>query len=122
MKKQVAFFEIPSVDFNRAVKFYELVLGISFNAMDFGHEKMAFFPEESGKCPGAISYTPDFNPSKDGVLISFSVESIETSLDNVVKSGGKRIIPKTKIEAERVGYFATFIDSEGNSIGLYSDK
>ncbi|MBS5796533.1 MAG: VOC family protein [Dysgonomonas mossii] len=122
MKKQVAFFEIPSVDFNRAVKFYELVLGISFNAMDFGHEKMAFFPEKSGKCPGAISYTPDFNPSKDGVLISFSVESIETSLDNVVKSGGKRIIPKTKIEAEGVGYFATFIDSEGNSIGLYSDK
>ena len=48
MKKLVAFFEIPSVDFNRAVKFYELVLGISFNAMDFGHEKMAFFPEESG--------------------------------------------------------------------------
>ena len=71
---------------------------------------------------GAISYAPNFNPSKDGVLISFSFESIEKALDNIVKSGGKRIIPKTKIEAEGVGYFATLIDREGNSIGLYLYK
>ena len=48
---------------------------------------------------GAISYAPNFNPSKDGVLISFYFESIETTLENVVKSGGKRIILKIKIEA-----------------------
>lgn len=122
MKRLVAFFEIPSLDFNRAVKFYQSVFGLSINPMDFGHEKMAFFPEESGKCPGAISYAPNFKPSKDGVLISFSVESMETALTNIEKNGGKAVTPKTKIEAEGMGYFATFIDSEGNSIGLYSDN
>lgn len=122
MKRLVAFFEIPSVDFNRAVTFYESVLGLKINARDFGHEKMAFFPEESGKCPGAISYTPDFRPSKDGVLISFSVESMETALTKIEENGGEIMIPKTKIEAETMGYFATFIDSEGNNIGLYSDN
>lgn len=122
MKRLVAFFEIPSVDFNRAVTFYESVFGLKINARDFGHEKMAFFPEESGKCPGAISYAPDFRPSKDGVLISFSVESMEIALIKIEENGGKTVIPKTKIEAETMGYFATFIDSEGNNIGLYSDN
>ena len=122
MKRLIAFFEIPSVDFKRAVKFYESVFGLKLNAMDFGREKMAFFPEESGKYAGAISYASDFKPSKDGVLISFSVESMEIALSNIEKNGGEIIIPKTKIEAETMGYFATFTDSEGNRVGLYSNQ
>ena len=94
MKRLVAFFEIPSVDFNRAIKFYGSVLELSITPMDFGHEKMAFFAEESGKCPGAISYAPDFRPSKDGVLISFSVQNMEAALSSVEQNGGKMVIPK----------------------------
>lgn len=122
MKNLVAFFEIPAVDFMRAVKFYETVLGLKLDAMDFGSEKMAFFPQESGKCPGSISFAPDFKPSKDGVLISFSVESMESALTLVEQNGGNIFSPKTKIEAEGMGYFSIFIDSEGNKVGLYSDK
>lgn len=89
--------------------------------MDFGQEKMVFFPEESEKCPGAISYAPDFKPSKDGVLISLSVENMKIALAKVSQNGGKTVIPKTKIEAEGMGYFATFTDSEGNGISMYSE-
>lgn len=122
MKRLVAFFEIPASDFNRAVKFYETVLDMNLDAMDWGHEKMAFFPQESGKCPGAISYAADFNPSKDGTLVSLTVESMEDALAKIIQNGGAVVIPKTKIEAEGMGYFATFIDSEGNRMGLYSDN
>ena len=55
MKRLVSFFEIPATDFERAVKFYESLFKVTLPSMDCGHEKMAFFPEEEGVCPGAIS-------------------------------------------------------------------
>ncbi len=122
MKNSVAFFEIPAVDFNRAVKFYETILGLKFVVMDCDSEKMAFFPEENGQCPGAVSWAKDFHPSKDGVLIHFSVDDMETAMAAIERNGGVITRPKTKIEAEGRGYFALFIDSEGNRVGLYSEK
>ena len=122
MKKLVAFFEIPAANFERAVTFYESILNCKLSVMDYPTEKMAFFPKESGKCPGAISFAPDFNPSKDGTLISFSVENMEETISCIEKNGGKLITPKTKIEAGGTDYFSVFIDVEGNRVGLYSDK
>lgn len=99
-------------------------LRLNLTPIDCGAEKMAFFPEENGQCPGAISFAADnkFLPSKDGVLISLTVESIEKATESISKLGGKTLIPKTKIEAEGRGYFSVFLDSEGNRVGLYSDK
>ena len=122
MKSLVAFFEIPAENFERAVEFYESILGVQLYAVDCETEKMAFFPEENGKCPGAISWANDFRPSKDGVLINFQVGNMETAMSAIEKNGGKIIQPKTKIEADGRGYFSLFIDSEGNRVGLYSDK
>ncbi len=122
MKNLVAFFEIPAKDFARAVNFYETILNIKLSAMDWETEKMAFFPEENGKCPGSISWTKDFNPSENGVLISLHVENMETAIAAIERNGGKISCSKTKIEAEGMGFFALFIDSEGNRVGLYSDK
>jgi|AGTN01.1.fsa_nt_gi Predicted enzyme related to lactoylglutathione lyase len=124
MKTLVAFFEIPAVDFNRAIQFYETILNAKLTAMDYGHEKMAFFPKEYGLCIGAISWAADnsFLPSENGVLVSLNVESIEKATQSISTLGGKILIPKTKIEAEGRGYFSVFIDCEGNRVGLYSDK
>ncbi|MDH6313476.1 putative enzyme related to lactoylglutathione lyase [Parabacteroides sp. PFB2-10] len=124
MKTLVAFFEIPAADFERAVKFYETVFSVKLASMDCGHEKMAFFPEENGLCPGAISWSSAFNfkPSDQGVLLSLNIESMEAAIQSVEKGGGRILISKTKIEAENRGYFSVFIDSEGNRVGLYSDK
>jgi predicted enzyme related to lactoylglutathione lyase len=122
MKNLVAFFEIPVEDFGQAVKFYETVLGVELDVFDCETEKMAFFPEENGTCPGAISWAKDFRPSKDGVLIHFQVENMETTMTAIEKNGGRITRPKTKIEAEGRGYFSLFIDSEGNRLGLYSDR
>lgn len=124
MKTIVAFFEIPATDFDRATRFYETVLTVKLTTMDCGHEKMAFFPEENGQCPGAISWTADgsFLPSASGVLVSLNVESMETAIDSIKNQGGEILISKTKIEADGRGYFCVFLDSEGNRVGLYSDK
>lgn len=122
MKNLVAFFEIPALDFDRAVKFYEKAFGLELSAMECATEKMAFFPEEGGKCPGAISQAEGFSPSANGVLVSLEVEDMEATLAAVAKLGGKIIQPKTKIEAEGRGYFSIFLDVEGNRVGLYSEN
>lgn len=122
MKRLVSFFEIPCSNFSRAVKFYENVFGIEMSKFDYESEKMAFFPEEDGLSPGAISWAEDFLPSQNGVLISLNCEDITSSLPIVEQNGGKVVIPKTKIEADNRDYFCVFADSEGNHIGLYSDK
>ncbi|MDU1889958.1 MAG: VOC family protein [Dysgonomonas sp.] len=122
MKRLVTFFEIPASDFNRAVKFYETILNIAMPKYDCEHEKMAFFPNEEGKAPGAISWAKDFLPSQGGVLISLNCEDMEKTISLIEANGGKIVIPKTKIEAEDRGYFSVFTDSEGNRIGLYSDN
>jgi predicted enzyme related to lactoylglutathione lyase len=123
MKTIVAFFEIPAVDFDRATKFYETLFGVELTTLDCGHEKMAFFPDENGICPGAVSWAEknSFLPSENGVLVSLNVENMEQSIATIEKNGGRILIPKTKIEADNRGYFAVFIDCEGNRVGLYSE-
>lgn len=122
MKKLVSFFEIPAADLSRAVKFYEAVLNLKLNVLDCGTEKMAFFPEEEEVTPGAISWAADFLPSKNGVLVSLNVEDMEETLSCIKENGGSIVREKTKIESDCRGYFAMFSDSEGNTLGLYSDK
>lgn len=121
MEKLIAFFEIPAADFYRAVKFYETIFNLKLSVYECDREKMAFFME-NGNCIGSISFAKDFPPSEKGTLLSFNCESISETQALIESNGGKIIIPKTKIEAEDMGYFSTFRDSEGNTVGLYSDK
>ena len=120
----VSFFEIPATDFGRAIKFYESLFHVKLEMLDCGHEKMAFFPEENGLCPGSISWSSafEFHPGAQGVLVSLNCEELEDALLYVTEHGGKVLIPKTKIEADDRGYFAVILDCEGNRLGLSSDK
>lgn len=122
MKRIISFFEIPAADFKRAVKFYEAVFNVQLSVMDCETEKMAFFPEEEGECPGSISYAENFRPTGGGVLISLNVEDMEKAIATAEANGGKVSIPKTKILAENRGFFCVIIDSEGNPLGLYSER
>jgi hypothetical protein len=119
MKHLIAWVEIPSDNFERAVNFYSKALNLQLEAMDFGNEKMACFPGDIG----AISYAKDFKPSKNGVLVHFNCENdLDNTIARINDLGGEIVQPKTKIDAEARGYFAVFIDSEGNKVGLYGDR
>jgi len=119
MSKLISWVEIPAADIQRAANFYNAVLDLKLEVLDFGAEKMACFPNGEG----AISLAPGFKPSKDGVIVSFFLNGdMDSTLEKVWNAGGKVTKQKTKIEAEGRGYFALFIDSEGNQLGLYSDN
>lgn len=119
MKKLISWVEIPAENMNRAVNFYNAILGTDLEILDFGEEKMACFPGDEG----AISKAPGFKPSMDGALVSFDMgDNLDRAIETIRTGGGTIIRPKTKIEAEGRGYFATFIDPEGNRVGLYGDQ
>ncbi len=118
MKKIFYWVEIPAVNFERAVKFYNALLGVELASFESETEKMAFLPDDAG----AISWAPDFKPSKDGVLVHLNCGTdIDGWMERIVANGGSIDRPKTKIEAEGRGWFALFIDTEGNRLGLYGE-
>lgn len=118
MKKIFYWVEIPAVNFDRAVNFYSKLLDVELEGIDCGTEKMACLPDDAG----AIFWAPDFKPSKDGVLVSINAENdIDGWIERVKANGGTIDRPKTKIEVEGRGYFALFIDTEGNRLGLYGE-
>ena len=112
----IAWVEIPAKDLNRAVDFYSTLLKTSFQVADYGSEKMAFFPGGEG----AIIEASGYEPSSQGVIVSLTATyDLDTSLELITRSGGKVVVPKTKIEADNRDCFAIFIDTEGNRLGLY---
>lgn len=118
MTTKIGFFEIPAVDFDRAVKFYTEALGFGIDICGCDSEKMGMI--ECENTMGSISKAEGFNPSPDGTMLTFEVDDIDKTLQKVVKAGGRIDRGKTMIEAEGMGYFALFFDTEGNRLGIHS--
>lgn len=120
MKSYLSIFEIPATDFSRAVNFYETILDIKIEKMDMPKMQMGILPYEEQMVTGVIIKGDGYKPSVEGVTIYLNGgENLQIILDKVEKSGGKILMPKT-LHADESGYFAIFIDSEGNKIGLHS--
>ena len=82
---------------------------------------MGFFPAENG-IGGAIVSGPGCVPSEIGPLMYLNGgEDLNNVLSKVNEAGGRVVMEKTFL-SESAGYFAMFIDSEGNRLALHSKK
>ena len=115
----IHWFEIPALDMDRAVKFYNQVLGYAMAPFTMHNCTMAMFPCESA-VGGAICKQDDFQPSKQGSLVYLDCgPDLSVSLAKIEPAGGKVVMPKTAIGEH--GFIALFLDTEGNRVGLHSD-
>lgn len=113
-------FEIPATDISRAINFYEALLNISIEQMDVEDMKMGILPYEGQVVPAIIIQAEGYHPSADGITIYLNAgDDLQVALDKVEKNGGQIILPKTA-HADESGYFALFLDSEGNRMALNS--
>jgi predicted enzyme related to lactoylglutathione lyase len=118
-KDYVSWFEIPAIDFNQAVNFYNHIFGFEMTQNITDVNAMAFFPATSG-IGGAVIAGPGSIPSDKGPLIYLNGgNDLENVLNKVVEAGGRIVMPKTLISVDE-GYFAIFIDSQGNKLALHS--
>ena len=121
MANAINWFEIPATNFERAVRFYIEILSIEMHRETMMGSEMGIFPVDNG-VGGAVVCGEGYEPTDKGSLVYLSGgEDLGAALSRVEKAGGKVIVPKTQISPE-IGYFALFIDTEGNKVALHSPR
>ncbi|WP_202619526.1 VOC family protein [Flagellimonas algicola] len=120
MKSYVSIFEIPATDISRAINFYENILNIKIEKFEMPDMEMGILPYEEQLVTGVITKGEGFQPSADGTTIYLNGgDNLQPILNKVQESGGQILVPKTP-HADEMGFFALFLDSEGNKMGLHS--
>ena len=120
MNSFISIFEIPATEISRAVDFYQAILDIHIVKMEFPEMQMGIFPYEEQMVTGVIMKAEGYTPSASGVTIYLNGgDDLQVILDKVEKNGGEIIVPKS-LHADESGFFAVFLDSEGNKMGLHS--
>lgn len=118
MRTYVSMFEIPATDISRACDFYEALLGIQIERMEVEGMQMGIWPTQGQIVSGVLIQAGGYTPSAEGVTMYLNAgDNLQAALDQVEKHGGKVIAPKTA-HADGSGFFAIFLDSEGNKMAL----
>ncbi|WP_375753850.1 VOC family protein [Vibrio sp. HN007] len=114
-------FEIPAIDFQRAINFYQTVFDVEIVECEMNELKQGLFPhDDKALVSGSIVCGENYTPSTQGTMVYLNGgEDLSISLSKVESSGGKILLPKVHLGPE-IGYIAHFTDTEGNRIGLHS--
>ena len=135
LKQIIRWFEIPANDFKRATNFYTNVFGIELNLVELNGIRHGIFKLNEGQITGAI-VDAGGSEVKSGVVLFFEGDPTISDLERkIVANGGQilvsktliknkveegqYIIPKNFIDGSNLGYFAYFLDTEGNKMGLF---
>ena len=122
MKQVINWFEIPAVDFDRAVGFYENIFSTKLRREELNGMKLGIFPYEAPGPSGAVCKMANLQPGPAGTLIYLDASpDVAPVLARVNANGGKVVLDKTLVNDD-IGYIGIFIDSEGNRVGVHARK
>jgi len=120
MKNLISIVEIPVTDFSRAVTFYQAILGFKIEEMEMDGVKMGVLPNNGETVNVVLAKGKDYQPTANGAILYLNAgDDLKSVADKIEQNGGKVIVAKTEISPE-MGFFALFIDTEGNKLGLHS--
>lgn len=118
-RNAVTWFEIPTVNIERAASYYEAVLGMTLRPWP-GAEPCRMFPIGESGVGGCLVERAAHRPAADGTLVYLNVDGkLDQVLERAQQNGGKLLVPRTAIDGG-FGFYAVITDSEGNQIGLHS--
>lgn len=121
MMSIIDWFEIPTTNLDRAVKFYESVLGVRLRHETFGGVPQAMLLGEKGAPGGALIQDPKRKPNPEGTIVYLNAgKDLDACIDRVTKAGGRVVLPTTDIGDP--GYIAIFADLDGNTVGLHMER
>lgn len=133
----IAWFEIPALDFDRAVRFYRNAVSLNIQVIELNGQKHGIIHNRYSTPKGTIVESEKSNDGKGPVLFFRAGSDISLMLESITKNGGTIVTPKTLIRNmspdgtsriplnlidHRLGYFTTFLDTEGNLAALYSNS
>jgi predicted enzyme related to lactoylglutathione lyase len=119
----LAYFEVPVEDLNRAKMFYRELLNWEFARAENPDIRMEYWmittgPDEEGTINRGGMYQRPVPMT--GIITYARVEDLDKALARVEKLGGRIIMPKMSIDM--VGCMAHILDSEGNLIALWEPE
>lgn len=111
---KICYLEIPADDVDRSARFYNDVFG--WQARRRGDGRTAF-DDATGQVSGA--WIPGRPPMREvGLLVYIMVDSVEATIQSVIKHGGQIVQP---LGADAPELTARFRDPGGNILGLYQE-
>ncbi|WP_394200452.1 VOC family protein [Shewanella waksmanii] len=114
--------EIPVADMDRATAFYQRHFDVQFKYQHNDDMQMAIIETEDPQAAsiGLIKH-PMMQPSSQGSVVYLHLSPQLTPLvDKLVQAEVKIVLPVMPINDGECGYVALFVDSEGNTVGLWS--
>ena len=121
IKHTIAWVDIPVIDLNRAVVFYEAVLAEPVQKKSEHGFEFGLLPHFDDNVSGCLCVMNDRQPSRDGFLVYLNVEGRLTEALDAVRAAGQEVL----VEKEQVGPYghrAIILDTEGNAVALYSKE
>lgn len=119
MNTNLAWFDIPVADLDRAIRFYSAVLGSPVKKETTGSIPIGMLPAPNGTQMGCLVTGNQAKPSLDGVMVWFDVGGrLKAAVAAATSNGGKILGDIHDIGG--YGFRAEVRDSEGNRIALYS--
>ena len=114
-------FDIPAADFDRAVRFYESLFGVTLKRETMGPNVMAVFPYERGAgISGCIARGPAHRPGDGGPVVYLNADGmLDRMVADVERLGGRLAGPRVELP-DGMGAFVTIMDTEGNRVGLHA--
>jgi hypothetical protein len=125
----VDWFEIPVEDVDRAMEFYETVLGCEFTIDEDAGESYPMFTTDDGDVTGALTPAGEYPVGEEGARVAYTigdsgplvylaVEDLPSALAAVEPAGGEvRAGPQETADGATYGIL---MDPAGNRIGLIS--
>ncbi len=112
-------FEIPVMDLERAIQFYEAVFDVVLERANIDGNEMALFPlhEDKAGCSGALAKGESYVPDINGTRIYLVVNDIEAAMERALLAGAVELYPITRV-TENIKV-AEIKDTEGNRIALH---
>ncbi|MDO9419316.1 MAG: hypothetical protein Q7T66_01510 [Herminiimonas sp.] len=92
MHTKINWFEIPSTDFGRAIRFYETLFDttLRLEKPDSDSLEMALFSDAGGIPCGCVTHYESHSPSSNGTLVYLDANpSIDAVLSRVESAGGE---------------------------------
>ena len=123
MKNAIAWFEIPTLNLERAQAFYETVLMCKLRREAMGPSEGAVFSYESGVGVGGALMCGPSAPrlASGGTLVYLDASpSLDAALERVVTAGGAIALARTALPPG-MGFFAHITDLDGNRVGLHAE-
>lgn len=118
----IGWFDIYVEDMDRAVRFYEHVLGQKLEQLvdPTGETQMMSFPAnmEAYGASGALVKSKHSRPGAGGTMVYFSVEDCSVQEPRIIAANGK--IVRAKFSIGDFGWVTLCVDTEGNMFGLNS--